>query len=64
MLMRSLLAPLVIGLVLSLAAIFGVQWKVVRVAIDEVMEDYVADELVQDAILRFLPRADAVRPGS
>ena len=49
MLMRSLLAPLVIGLVLSLAAIFGVQWTVVRVAIDEVMEDYVADELVQDA---------------
>ncbi|HPU53412.1 MAG TPA: sensor histidine kinase [Burkholderiaceae bacterium] len=47
--MRSLLAPLVIGLVLSLAAIFAVQWKVVRVTIDEVMEDYVADELVQDA---------------
>ncbi len=33
-LMRSLLAPLVIGLVLSLAAVFGVQWSVVRVAID------------------------------
>ncbi len=65
MLMRSLLAPLVIGLVLSLAAIFGVQWKVVRVAIDEVMEDYVADELVQDAeelfsSLTTLPEGGAV----
>jgi len=65
MLMRSLLAPLVIGLVLSLAAIFGVQWTVVRVAIDEVMEDYVADELVQDAeelfsALTTLPEGGAV----
>ena len=65
MLMRSLLAPLVIGLVLSLAAIFGVQWTVVRVAIDEVMEDYVADELVQDAeelfsSLTTLPEGGAV----
>ncbi|MBK8766202.1 MAG: hypothetical protein IPM01_16925 [Burkholderiaceae bacterium] len=63
--MRSLLAPLVIGLVLSLAAIFGVQWTVVRVAIDEVMEDYVADELVQDAeelfsALTTLPEGGAV----
>ena len=47
--MRSLLAPLIIGLVLSLAATIGVQWSVVRIAIDDVMQDYVAGELAQDA---------------
>lgn len=47
--MRSLLAPLVIGLVLSLAVMFGVQWSVVRVALDAVMQDYIAGELAQDA---------------
>jgi signal transduction histidine kinase len=47
--MRSLLALLVTGLVLSLAVVFGVQWSMVRVAIDDVMTDYVAGELAQDA---------------
>lgn len=47
--MRSLLAPLVIGLVLSLVAVFGVQWSVVRIAIDDVMQNYIADVLAQDA---------------
>jgi len=47
--MRSLLAPLVIGLVLSLVAVFGVQWSVVRIAIDGVMQNYIADVLAQDA---------------
>jgi len=47
--MRSLLAPLVIGLVLSLAAAFGIQWTMVRAAIDRVLLDYIADELAQDA---------------
>ena len=47
--MRSLLAPLVSGLLLSLAVVFGVQWSVVRVAIDEVIQEYIAGELAQDA---------------
>ena len=47
--MRSLLAPLVIGLVLSLAAVFGVQWQAVRVAIDDTMRSYIAGELAHDA---------------
>jgi signal transduction histidine kinase len=47
--MRSLLAPLVVGLVLSLAAVLGVQWSAVRIAIDGVMRDYIAGELAQDA---------------
>jgi signal transduction histidine kinase len=47
--MRSLLAPLIIGLALSLAAMIGVQWSVVRIAIDDVMQDYIAGELAQDA---------------
>jgi len=46
--MRSLLAPLVIGLVLSLAAVIGVQWSMMRVAIDRMMEDFVAGELASD----------------
>ena len=47
--MRSLLAPLVTGLLLSLAVVFGVQWSVVQVAIDEVIQEYIAGELAQDA---------------
>jgi signal transduction histidine kinase len=47
--MRSLLAPLVIGLIASLAAMLGVQWSFVRVAIDEVIENYIAGELANDA---------------
>jgi len=60
--MRSLLAPLIIGLVLSLAAVFAVQWTAVRVAIDTVMRSYIADELAQDADELF--GALAVKPGS
>ena len=59
--MRSLLAPLVIGLVLSLAVVFGVQWSAVRVAIDAMMQDYIAGELAQDADELF--SALAVVPG-
>jgi signal transduction histidine kinase len=47
--MRSLLAPLVGGLLLSLAVVFGVQWSIVQVAIDEVIQEYIAGELAQDA---------------
>jgi len=47
--MRSLLAPLVGGLLLSLAVVFGVQWSIVQVAIDEVIHEYIAGELAQDA---------------
>ena len=62
--MRSLLAPLVIGLVLSLAAVFSVQWSVVLVAVDAVMKDYVARELADDAdelfsALSIVPGGDA-----
>ena len=46
--MRSLLAALVIGLVLSLAGVFAVQWSVVRLNFDEVMRDYIAGELASD----------------
>lgn len=47
--MRSLLAQLLVGLGISLALMFGVQWSVVSSAIDEVVQDYVAGELDQDA---------------
>jgi hypothetical protein len=47
--MRSLLAPLVTGLLLSLAVVFLAQWSVIRVAVDAVMKDYVAGELAHDA---------------
>jgi signal transduction histidine kinase len=47
--MRSLLAPLVVGLVLSLTAVFGVQWSAVRAAVEAVVRDYIAGELAQDA---------------
>lgn len=47
--MRSLLKPLVFGLLLSLALMFAVQWSVVHAALDAVIEDYVGNELVQDA---------------
>jgi signal transduction histidine kinase len=59
--MRSLLAPLVIGLVLSLLAVFGVQWSAVRVAIDASMREMIAAELAQDADELF--SALAVMPG-
>jgi len=48
-LMRSLLAPLVIGLLLSLAVVFGVQWSAVRASVDSVMKDYIAGELGQES---------------
>jgi signal transduction histidine kinase len=47
--MRSLLVPLVIGLLLSLAVVFGVQWSAVRASIDSVTKDYIANELAQEA---------------
>lgn len=47
--MRSLLAALVVGLVLSLAAMFAVQRSVVGPALETVMRDYIAGELAQDA---------------
>lgn len=47
--MRSLLASLAIGLVVSLAAVFAVQWSFVRIATAEVVEDFVAGELANDA---------------
>lgn len=59
--MRSLLAPLIIGLVLSLAAVFAVQWTAVRVAIDTVMRNHIADELAQDSDELF--GALAIKPG-
>ena len=46
--MRSLLAPLVLGLVLSLAVVFGVQWTAVGAAIDTMLKDFIAGELAQD----------------
>ena len=62
--MRSLLALLVTGLVLSLAGVFGVQWTVVRVAVDTMLEDYIdgelahgADELFNELLI--LPGGDA-----
>lgn len=62
--MRSLLAPLIIGLVLSLAAVFAVQWSAVRFAVDTVTRDFIADELAQDAdelfsALSILPSGEA-----
>ncbi len=47
--MRSLLALLIIGLVLSLAAVFGVQWSFVRVAVTAMVKDFIAVELAADA---------------
>jgi signal transduction histidine kinase len=47
--MRSLLAPLVLGLVLSLIAVFGVQWSAMRAAIDTSVREIIVDELSQDA---------------
>jgi len=78
--MRSLLAPLVAGLVLSLAAVFGVQWSMFRAEFDAMIVDYIAHELTQDAeeilgSLAVLPSGEAtlalthfdppfLRPGS
>ncbi|HSN21933.1 MAG TPA: sensor histidine kinase [Usitatibacter sp.] len=47
--MRSLLAPLVGGLVVSLALVFAVQWSVMQGEVDSVLRDYIAGELAQDA---------------
>ena len=47
--MRSLLAPLVLGLILSLATVFGVQWTLVRAAVQRVTESYIAEEFNNDA---------------
>ena len=47
--MTSILKALTIGLTLSLAAIFAVQWSAGRVAIEAMMEDHVAAELRQEA---------------
>lgn len=47
--MTSILKALTIGLTLSLGAVFAVQWSVGRIAIEAMMEDYVAAELRQDA---------------
>ncbi|HET9653575.1 MAG TPA: sensor histidine kinase [Usitatibacter sp.] len=47
--MRSLVAPLALGLLLSLAAVFAVQWSAVHGAIDRGMRDFIAGELQQDA---------------
>jgi signal transduction histidine kinase len=59
--MRSLLAPLLTGLVLSLAAVLGVQWSVVRIAIDDVIQDYIAGQLSED--VQELFSALSVLPG-
>jgi len=47
--MRSLLGPLVLGLVLSLAVVLGVQWSLFRAEFDAMIVDYIAHELTQDA---------------
>ena len=47
--MRSLLGALIVGLVLSLAIVFSVQWSLVRVTFDARIMDYIADELKVDA---------------
>ncbi|WP_294274277.1 sensor histidine kinase [Propionivibrio sp.] len=47
--MTSILKALTIGLTLSLGAVFAVQWSAGRVAIEAMMEDYVAADLRQDA---------------
>ena len=47
--MRSLLGPLVLGLVLSLAVVLGVQWSLFRADFDAMIVDYIAHELTQDA---------------
>ena len=47
--MTSILKALTIGLSLSLAAVFAVQWSAGRVAIETMMEEHVAAGLRQDA---------------
>jgi hypothetical protein len=47
--MRSLLAPLLTGLVLSLVVVFGVQWSATHAAIDAGMRDYIVGHSKQDA---------------
>ena len=59
--MRSLIGSLLIGLLLSLAVVFAVQWSAVHVAIDAMMKDYIAGELNQD--VDELRSALSVQPG-
>lgn len=47
--MRSLAAALLLGLVLSLAAMYAVQRTVVGATLQTVMKEYIAGELAQDA---------------
>jgi len=47
--MRSLLVPLVLALVLSLAVVSGVQWSMVARSVDGMIVEYIAHELAQDA---------------
>lgn len=47
--MRSLLASLLAGLILSLVAVYGAQRIVVGGTLESLMEDYIAGELEQDA---------------
>ena len=45
----SILKALTIGLTLSLAAVFAAQWSAGSIAIETMMEDYVAANLHQEA---------------
>ena len=47
--MTSILKALTIGLTLSLAAVFAAQWSAGSIAIETMMEDYVAANLHQEA---------------
>ncbi len=47
--MGSILKVLMTGLILSLAVVFAAQWSAGRVAIESMMEAYIAEELRQDA---------------
>jgi len=47
--MRSLIAPLVVGLLLSLVVVFAVQWSLFGDLVDDALIDYIADELTQDS---------------
>ena len=47
--MRSLLALLCAGLVVSLVLVFGVQWSIMRGAMEGAMREFIAAELAQDA---------------
>jgi signal transduction histidine kinase len=60
--MRSLLARLTFGLVLSLMLVFAVQWWAVDASIDRIMADYVVRELREDAAE--LASALTMQPGA